>query len=268
MERYLINNKLKNQIKKSKYTIRELNNLLGFEIRNVLNKNLTIKKDHIHKISLLLKVNFNLKKINLDYGKNLNTNSITKSIPKIRESKKLAEFIGIMLGDGNIWKNRIRIAFDKRNLKYIDYASSLFEKIFRIKLKKEILERTNQAYLYCTNLFVVEELLKFGLMRGNKIQNKIGIPKWIKENKNYSKKCIKGLIDTDGCIYLCKREKQIYIKFTNFNRILLLDFKKLTKNFGYSFANANKKNVCLYRKFEVAKFIKEIKPLKLNGAMG
>ena len=95
----------------------------------------------------------------------------------------------------------------------------------------------------------------------------MGVPGWIKNNKNYSKECIKGLIDTDGCIYKCKREKQIYIKFTNYNSKLLQDFKDVTKDLGYHFAKANKTNACLYRKQEVVRFINEIKPLKSIGAM-
>jgi len=268
MKRYLITKRLKNHIKNHPYTIREMNNLLGFEIRNILNKNLTIRKDHLQKISSLLQSNFRLKEIYIDYGKNLGENIFTEFIKKIKKSKKVAEFIGIMLGDGNIWKNRIRIAFDKRNTQYINHVSNLFEEIFGIKPKKEILEKTNQAYIYCTNLFVVEELSKLGLMRGSKIKNNLGIPQWIKENKGYSKRCIKGLIDTDGCIYRCKREKQTYIKSTNFNKRLLDDFKKLTKDLGYFFAKANNRNVCLYGRNEVVKFIKDIQPFKSNGAMG
>ncbi|MBU2104536.1 MAG: hypothetical protein KKF67_02050, partial [Nanoarchaeota archaeon] len=199
---------------------------------------------------------------------NLGRDIFTKPIKRIRKNKKLAEFMGIMLGDGNLWKNRIRIAFDKRNVKYINYVFNLFEEIFGLKPKKEIIEKTNQAYIYCTNLFAVEKLLKFGFQRGNKIDNKIRIPEWIKENIEYSKKCVKGLIDTDGCVYKCKRENRVYIKFTNFNPFLLIDFKELTENLGYFFAKANKRNFCLYRKDEVAKFIKEIKPLKSTRGYG
>jgi len=174
-----------------------------------------------------------------------------------------------MLGDGNILGNRVRIAFDKRNTNYIIYVSRLITAIFGIKSKKEILERTNQAYLYFTNLFAVEKLIHLGLIAGNKIENSLGIPRWIKENKAYSKACIRGLIDTDGCIYKCKREKQIYIKFTNFNKQLLRDFREITLELKYPFAKANKNNLCLYRKNEVVRFIKDIKPLKsMNGAVG
>jgi len=269
MDRYLITPKLRNKIKNSKYSVRQLNKILGFEIRNILNKNISIRGDHLQKISSLLNIHIKLKKIYLDYGKNLGKNAFTQPIKKVKYSKHLAEFIGIMLGDGNIWKNRVKIAFDKRNTPYIIYVRELFEKIFGIKLKREFVEETNNAYLYVSNRLIIEELFKDGLQRGDKIKNRLGIPVWIKQNKDYLKSCIKGLIDTDGCIYVCKREKQTYVKFTNFNERLLKDFKEATNALGYSFAKANKNNFCLYRKNEVANFIKDIKPLKsINGAIG
>ena len=52
------------------------------------------------------------------------------------------------------------------------------------------------------------------------------------------------------------------MKFTNFNRRLLLEFKDLALKLGYHFANSNSKNICLYRKNEVIRFINEIKPVR------
>jgi hypothetical protein len=265
MRRYIITKELKEAIKKDKHTIRELTNLLGFDLKCILNKNISISENHWIKLKSFLNLNLDLKKVYFDYGNNLGEGYITISIKKVKITPDLAELIGIMLGDGNIHKNTSKIAFDKRNKKYLKYVEKLFYKIFGIRLKKTIYEKTNQAYLHCNNLYVVEELLKLGLKRGHKIKNQLGIPNWIKENKNYSKKCIRGLIDTDGCIYICKREKQRYVKFTNYNKKLLEDFKEVTKNLGYSFAKANKRNACLYRKVEVVKFIKDIQPLKATG---
>ncbi len=133
-------------------------------------------------------------------------------------------------------------------------------------MKRDIYAETNQAYLYCYNKYLIEELLKLGLMRGDKIKNNIGVPYWIKENEIYTKKCIKGLIDTDGCIYICRRERQRYVKFTNCDQRLFHDFKELTKNLGYGFVSSNKRNVCLYRKEQVIRFINDIQPVKAKGS--
>lgn len=265
MKRFKIINGLKSSIRNSKLSLRELNNLLGFEIRNILNKNKTINENHLRKIEKVLNKRFNLKEIKLDFTKNLGNYSFTKPRNKIKKNPDLAEFIGIMLGDGNLWDNRIKIAFNKDEKEFFNYVKKLFEEIFGIIPKQESSKISKGAFLVCTNKFATEELIKFGLKRGNKLKNKLGIPNWIKENKNYSRRCLKGLIETDGCIYFSKRDKQIYVKFTNFNKKLLEDFLKITKNLGYAFAKANNENVCLYRKDEVANFIKEIKPIKSRG---
>lgn len=263
MKRYIINNKLKNSIKNSNYSLRKLSKILGFQVKNIF-YNKSINEEHFNKLSLFLNLNFKLKEFKFDYAKNF---GITQKPIKnnIHKSKELSEFIGIMLGDGNICKNQMVVCFDKRNKKYINYIKNKCKKLFGIDLKYRYLKNTNAAYLYYNNKELIERLIVFGLKRGNKIKNQIGIPEWIKENEAYSKRCIKGLIDTDGSIYTCKREKQTYISFTNFSQTLLNDFKEQTKKLGYSFAKSSGNDACLYRKNEVVRFIKDIKPQKSNG---
>lgn len=262
MKRYIITNELKDIIKNHEYSMRKMSKILGFKVKNVYRVNISIREDHLQKLKSLLNIDLNLKEINFDFAKNLGIYAFAQPIKPIKKCDKLAEFVGIMLGDGNICRNAIKISFDKRNKIYINHVKELSKKLFGIELRIKFAPETNQAHLYFYNKTLVEELLKLGLKRGSKIENQIGVPKWIKENENYLKSCIRGLIDTDGCVYICKREKQTYVKFTNFNQQLLNDFKEMTDKLGYSFAKANKRNKCLYRKTEVEKFIKEIKPLK------
>ncbi len=261
MKRFIINKKLKNSIKNNNYSMRELSKILCFQVKNIL-YNKSINEEHLNKLSSFLNMNFKLKEFNFDYAKNfgITQKPIKKNISK---SKELAEFIGIMLGDGNICKNQMVVCFDKRNKKYISYVKEKCKKLFGIDLKYRYLKNTNAAYLYYYNKELIERLINFGLKRGNKIKNQIRIPEWIKQNEAYSKMCIRGLIDTDGSIYVCKREKQKYISFTNFNQQLLNDFKEQTKKLGYSFANSSRQHdACLYRKNEVVRFINDIKPQK------
>ncbi len=264
MKRYLITDDFRKEIVDCKYGINELERNLGFCVKNIINKNKSINEEHLEKLKKFLKISENLEEIKFDYAKNLGMFSFTQPIKKVRVNEHLAEFIGIMLGDGNIYENRIHIAFDKRNKIHTNHVRNLFESLFGIQLREKMYKETNQLYLYCYNKDLVQKLIQLGLKRGNKIKNLVRIPEWIKQNRKYSMFCIRGLIDTDGCVYKCKREKQTYIKFTNFNPKLLEDFKEIVKNLGYSFAKSNIRNACLYRKSEVAKFIEEIKPLKAH----
>lgn len=49
------------------------------------------------------------------------------------------------------------------------------------------------------------ELVKFckdiGLVIGHKIEQKIDVPDWIKKNEKYFRACLRGLVDTDGCVF-------------------------------------------------------------------
>lgn len=265
MKRYKITKEFIEAIKESKYSLCQLVKLAGFNVKNIYYRNKSINENHFKKLIQLLDLNINLKEIKFDYTKNLREYAFTEQIKYIKKNAKSAEAIGILLGDGNIHNNRINIAFDKRDKRYIRYVKNLFLDLTGIKMRKHVYTKTNQAYLYCYNQFLAQKIIEFGLKRGNKKLNKLGIPNWIKENNNYSKSCVKGLIDTDGCIYRCKRERRIYIRFTNLNNQLMNDFKKVTKILGYNFAKAGYKDITLYKKEQVAKFIRDIKPFKNIG---
>jgi len=195
-----------------------------------------------------------------------NSKKMTTSVIKeVFIGEDMAELIGIMLGDGNMYENQIKIFLDNREKAYAEHVKNLVKDLTGIELKGTIVKETNCLKLYCCNKFLAEKLIEFGLKRGSKIKSQEGIPKWIKENKEYSKRCIKGLVDTDGCIIFCKRDKQRSINFSNHNLILLEDFKEVAKNLGYNFAKANRWNTRLYRKAEVVRFINDIKPFKAMG---
>ena len=82
---------------------------------------------------------------------------------------------------------------------------------------------------------LVDFFISLGIKSGNKIKNKISIPKWIFENKDYLKACVRGLIDTDGCIYTLKPKYPHYyqLSFKNYNTRLLKDVRKAFIQLGY-----------------------------------
>ncbi len=247
----------------------QLLNLTGIQVRNILYKNKSINEKHLKLLSKFLKIkNIKLKEIEFDNTKNLGKYAYTEPIILTRNKKILSEFIGIMLGDGNIYKNTTNIAFDKRNKSYIKYTKILARNCFGVNFKFKELKKNNGAYIYFYNKYLTQNLLDLGLKRGNKIKNQLGIPKWIIKNQKYSKMCLRGLIDTDGSIFFAKRDNALYIDFTNHNQKLMKDFKFITKNLGYPFVKCKETNVCLYQKKEVVRFINDIRPLKgINGAI-
>ena len=74
---------------------------------------------------------------------------------------------------------------------------------------------------------------QIGLVQGNKTKHQIDIPEWIKENKAFSKACLIGLVDTDGCFYTnsyyINNKKYSYFKvaFTNASKPLISSVFKI-----------------------------------------
>lgn len=127
---------------------------------------------------------------------------VRKSIRRPRRSKELAEFMGIMIGDGGITDRQITVTLHSEDDKaYGDFVSELIEKLFGIypraypskkhKFISYVVSRTDLVN-YCEGL---------GLKIGHKIHQQINIPDWIMKNKTYQIACLRGLVDTDGSVY-------------------------------------------------------------------
>jgi hypothetical protein len=88
MKRFRITNELKDSIKSSNQSLRELNKILSFEVRNILNKNKSVNEIHLKKIEKVLNKKFNLEEIKFDSTKNLGKYSFTNPIKKINSNKE------------------------------------------------------------------------------------------------------------------------------------------------------------------------------------
>lgn len=145
------------------------------------------------------------------------------------KSAALAECVGIILGDGSIAKYHVGITLNNTtDGLYSIYIEKLIKKLFGIGVTKKIYDvRTLQITV--TGINVVEYLLKLGLKRGDKLKSQVTIPNWIKSKPSYLRACIKGLVDTDGCVYIdthkykTKIYKNICLAFTSYSTILLHD---------------------------------------------
>jgi len=130
-------------------------------------------------------------------------------------SKELAEFIGILTGDGYInFDNRkysyiIEIAGDKTlDKNYLEkYVINLINKLFNIGPKIYIKKNQNTMYVRILSKGIFNYLLTMGFKRGKKEQ--ISTPKWILDNKKFMVSFIKGLADTDFSLMLSNKPSKI-----------------------------------------------------------
>lgn len=233
-----------------------------YDYRNWLRFNKSIKKEHFDRLCSFLKLDpkkIKLKEFYFDYKKNLGTYAKVLPIRFKGVNENFAEFIGIMLGDGSLSKNRVAIIIDSREEQYRDYITSLFYDIFGINFRSyHAREGYHSLKLYVYGKDLVGLLEKFGLIVGNKVENNIGVPEWIFRKESYIISCVRGLMDTDGYLHYHKRDKQIVVGFTNLSENLIKDFMKITNDLGFNFTR-HKKDVRLFRKDEVKRFLDTIK---------
>lgn len=128
---------------------------------------------------------------------------VRKPIKVPRLSKKVAEFTGIVMGDGGLTKLQLQITLHKEDDKlYAEFVRNLIMDIFKVPVSVCYLRNVMAMKLVVSRINLVEFCnKKLGLSVGNKLKHGLDIPNWIKENVEFQKACIRGLVDTDGCIF-------------------------------------------------------------------
>ena len=148
----------------------------------------------------------------------------------------LAEFVGILIGDGGITNYQITITLNKKDDKeYAEFVVDLIKQLFKIKPSIHI--RESVVNIKISRIKLIIYLQKLGLKKGNKIKQNVDMPNWIKNNENYSLACIRGLVDTDGCVY--RHQYKVKEKIYHYKKI---GFSSRSKNLIESVKNIMSKN--------------------------
>jgi len=129
-----------------------------------------------------------------------------KDINKPVKSKELAEFVGVILGDGGISNYQVTVtlhAVDDK--KYGIFVASLIKRLFNVPVGMYKSKTDESITYYVSRAKMVDFCVKsLGLVIGNKVKQQVDIPRWIKNNKEYLVACICGLVDTDGSVFIHK----------------------------------------------------------------
>jgi hypothetical protein len=173
-------------------------------------------------------------------------------IPKIY-SEDLAEFVGILLGDGHISPTQILVTLSKKD-QFTLYVKNLIRQIFKIKARV-IKSKTGDITTYFGSVEAVRYFLKMGLTI-NKVKSQVSIPNWIFRNKKFMRRVLRGLFDTDGSVYKLKFGTQI--SFCNHSRPLLTSVRKMLYLLGFSPSKISGYNLYLTKRSDLGKFFKEI----------
>ncbi|MDO8592656.1 MAG: LAGLIDADG family homing endonuclease [bacterium] len=189
-----------------------------------------------------------------------------KPIKKSSKSEKLAEFFGIMFGDGHLSNYQASVTTSSETDKeHALHTKKLIQELFNIKPSFKIRKQENVVIVVASSRNLVKFLNKNGMPIGNKIENKLTAPDWIKNNSLYRKAFIRGLFDTDGCVYLDthrinkKTYKHLGLTITSYADNLILDIIDFLRSLGFSPTNRKtQKSVFLRRQQEIVRYFKEI----------
>lgn len=126
-------------------------------------------------------------------------------IKKPRISVKLAELIGILLGDGSLSERNYSIEITlNRNEEFLysNYVSNLIYELFGILPKKIFPSDKNVLKLRINSKSLFEFLVGMGLVYG---RNEKSIPSFIYNDRKLMTANLRGLFDTDGSLHLSSR---------------------------------------------------------------
>lgn len=148
----------------------------------------------------------------------------------VSRSNELAELVGIMLGDGGMTPGQCAVTPNgEADREYIGYVSWLGNFLFGEYPKVSKHKKDKTVILYYNGSSLVRYLLKIGLKVGNKVRQQVGVPEWVLFDPDYRIACLRGLMDTDGGVFLHRysvnRKIYAYPKICFSNRsIPLLQF--------------------------------------------
>lgn len=175
-------------------------------------------------------------------------------------STKLAEFVGIMLGDGHISHRpaQFYITISEIDKGYSHYVAKLLFDLFETHVTY-IYRKSKQVKIVnvmISSVDLIKYLCSIGLKSSNKVKDQASVPYWIVKNKHYHKSFIRGLFDTDGSIY--KLKFGVQMAFCNCSQPLLKTTKQMLTAQGYHPSKISSHKFYLTKQKDLRKYMKEI----------
>lgn len=185
-------------------------------------------------------------------------------------STELAEFVGILLGDGHIDRAQWSITLNSvKDAKYAKFVQRLVHTLFLFHPTKRKRKHMHAVVIYGGGKRSIHYFQELGLHIGNKVKQQVGVPTWIVNSVPYSIACLRGLMDTDGGIFLhtykVNNKSYAYAKLCFANRSMpLIDFvytmlSMLQLHPKLRTGEATKR-VWIYNEENVKKYVDLIKP--------
>ncbi|MFZ3043911.1 MAG: LAGLIDADG family homing endonuclease [Minisyncoccia bacterium] len=183
---------------------------------------------------------------------------ILKPITTPQHSARLAELIGILMGDGHVGLYQTSVVTNSEtDFQHALFVKTLFEDLFKIQVSLSTQRDKKACVITVSSKSVCRFFVSQGIPQGNKIALGMHIPDWIQEKLLYRKAFIRGLFDTDGCVYLDthhyrqKTYENLGMAFANQSLPLLSFFKDSLELFGLHPTQKTEFRVFLRRKEDI-----------------
>ena len=154
----------------------------------------------------------------------------------IEKSATLAYIVGVALGDGNLScpngrAVRLLISCDT---KYPNIIKDIVINLQNI-LPDNKVSLCKHSSAHCIDVSVysnkLNHIIPWTVGAGTKIDQQAHVPTWIIEISEFSKSCLRGLLQTDGSIYLDR--KYLMVNFTNLIQPLITDVHSMILNLEF-----------------------------------
>ncbi len=175
----------------------------------------------------------------------------------VKRSEDLAEFFGIMLGDGHVGTYQTFVTLGTKEYNYVCYVQALMTSLF--KVPATICHRSNGFHdVYIGSVELTRWLIVQGLV-SNKVAAQVGVPGWLFEKEAYMRSFLRGFFDTDGSVY--KLRFGVQLSFTNKSIPLLLALQAMLRRLGYRVSELSSDCIYVTKRDDVERFFAEIQPM-------
>lgn len=188
-----------------------------------------------------------------------------KSMRKPRKSVLLAEFIGILIGDGGMTRYQVVVTTNSvDDYEYSLFIANLSQRLFG--MMPNLSERKDSQCITIVTSSV--ELVKFlktaGILQGDKLKQNLNVPTWIFKNKAFEVACLRGMFDTDGCVFQerhkIKGKMYCYprLSFVSASEHLRLSIYNILEDLEFTPKIRNNRSVNLERRCDIESYFRVV----------
>lgn len=148
----------------------------------------------------------------------------------------LAYVIGVALGDGNLSSpnkraTRLRVTCDSNYLGIEQEICAALKTLFPTNSVSKVKGPKDTYFNISVYSNKLDEFMPWKVGCGSKFEQNARVPDWVFQKTEYIYACLRGLIQTDGSIYLDRGYKMV--NFTNNTEDLAVDVKTMMEGLGY-----------------------------------